>query len=114
MCMHKYKQRSAGHHNPPPRQRDGNFSGCNLSWIHTFCFTHLAQFFMYTTDINVNYGHKSAIFELHQAFSSESRNKWQAQMGKTKVFTIRITPKTNQQMSRVFPLNQTWNKSISS
>ena len=30
---------TAGHHNPPPRPRDRNFTGCILPWSLTFCFT---------------------------------------------------------------------------
>ena len=32
-------KRPAGHHNPPPRPRDRNFTGCILPWSLTFCST---------------------------------------------------------------------------
>ena len=39
-------KRPAGHHNPPPRPRDRNFTGCILPWSLTFCSTimiHLSR-----------------------------------------------------------------------
>ena len=42
----KNNKRPAGHHNPPPRLRDRNFTGCMLHWSLTFCSTiiiHLSR-----------------------------------------------------------------------
>ena len=62
---------SVGHHNPPPRPRDG-ISSALVLWTLTFCFhsikwlTYLLQFAIYITDIHVNGGRKSTIIEFDQ------------------------------------------------
>ena len=52
-------KRPAGHHNPPPRPRDRNLSGC----IRPFCFT-VNGLQLSSTDIKVNDYRKSAILNL--------------------------------------------------